>query len=397
MAVLIYIKYQMRLSIFLGGLLIAFSLQKACCQANESTGKFMLQGSVAGKHSGAVILYYADISNKWQADTVIIKEGKFTFTGTVNLACEAMLWTDTGNHVFDNPYMIRLLLQPGIITIDYTAGNLQQAVIEGAPAQKEKMEWEKVEATLLLQKEQFRSQNQPAKYDSVNAALRTLDLNYIKKHPASYYSGNLLSRHKRRLPIDTIQYYYGLLEENIRKSNLGFDVLTYVYPLTTDTVFRNKYPAFGDDYNTQLKTIRSVHQVSIPDTSGKMIHLAQFKGRYILLDFWASWCAPCLQDLPYLEEAIKKFRAYPIEFIAVSLDTDAKKWKDAIRKNHPSALQVADMKAFYGILPVFCKVITGVPQYVLIDKEGAVINNDLPQPDDKALETILDNLLKKKN
>ena len=180
----------------------------------------------------------------------------------------------------------------------------------------------------------------------------------------------------------------------MKKSNVGYSVLEYLYPLTDNMVFKKANPLNGIEFNEKLALIKSIHDLSSMDVSGNSINFKRFKGQYLLIDFWASWCKPCIGDIPYLKAVIEKYKNDSIQFVSVSLDTDEKKWKKAITVNNLNWLQVSDLKGFHGLIPTYCKVVLGVPQYVLVDKNGMIINSDAPRPDDPELKKIINILLK---
>ncbi len=82
-------------------------------------------------------------------------------------------------------------------------------------------------------------------------------------------------------------------------------------------------------------------------------------------------------------------------FISVSLDTDEERWKTAVLKNNLYWEQVSDLKGFNGLIPTYCKIIKGIPQYVLIDKNGIIINGETPRPEEPELRILLNKLLGK--
>ena len=92
-----------------------------------------------------------------------------------------------------------------------------------------------------------------------------------------------------------------------------------------------------------------------------------------------------------------EYSSDPIQFISVSLDSESSIWKESVKKYNLPGLQLSDSKAFSGLLPVYCKVVTSLPRYVLIDKEGKIIDFDAPFPDDPNLKKILNSLLQKQN
>lgn len=92
---------------------------------------------------------------------------------------------------------------------------------------------------------------------------------------------------------------------------------------------------------------------------------------------------------------MEEYKNDPIKFISVSLDTDEKRWKTAVLKNNLYWEQVSDLKGFNGLLPTYCKIVKGIPQYVLIDKNGLIINGDTPRPEEPELRILLNKLLGK--
>ena len=100
------------------------------------------------------------------------------------------------------------------------------------------------------------------------------------------------------------------------------------------------------------------------------------------------------KNIPFIKKLKEHYKNDSLQLISYSVDTDGNKWKAAIRKNNFSGLQVSDLNGFSGLLPVYCKLAIGVPTYMLFDKNGKLINADLPQPGDSALNKILDKLFK---
>ncbi|MDQ2721283.1 MAG: AhpC/TSA family protein [Bacteroidota bacterium] len=372
-----------------------------------------MTGKIIGQEEGVVVLYYTDSDNKFDKGLSILKKGEFKFTGTVNRVCDAYLWTDTSNHNFSDLTVVRFLLEPKNINIVYNKGN---ATIKGSKSQVEKEIFDRQKSDLVNLENQYqteidslykrsklklnmhyRSKKEElfAKTAFLNARMKTIDIWYIRSHPDSYLSGFLLSSYKRILPIDTLQVYYSLLGVEVKSSSEGYKVLDYLYPLTDDVDFRNKNPIFGLEYNKRLNEAKSLYDLSSLDTSGNKINFKAFKGQYLLIDFWASWCDPCIENLPYLEKLKKEYISDSIQFVSVSLDTRSNDWKKAIEKYHLTGLQLSDLKGFNGLVPVYCKVVTSIPRYVLIDKSGKIINYDTPHPMNPELEILIDNLLKK--
>ena len=379
----------MRLLYLLNFFISFFSINNINSQPNSKNSNFVINGEIIGKDTGAVILWYVDSEHHHHHDTTSLKNGKFNFTGNANNASEGILWTDLKNKIFDHKTVLRFILEPGNISILCKGDDALHALVTGSKAQIEKQNWDKKKSPLTNKENEGYTTLQSNRH-----TIRLMDLNYISRHKNSYLSGYLLSHHKRRMSIDSLQFFYTALTKKIKQSNFGYDILSYLYPLTNDFKFRNKNPIFGLDFNTRLKNIKSIYNIRIPDTSGNKINIGIFKGQYLIIDFWASWCGPCIENIPFIKKLKEHYKNDSLQLISYSVDTDGNKWKAAIRKNNFSGLQVSDLNGFSGLLPVYCKLAIGVPTYMLFDKNGKLINTDLPQPGDSALNKILDKLFK---
>lgn len=108
------------------------------------------------------------------------------------------------------------------------------------------------------------------------------------------------------------------MSDNVKNSSEGFKVIDYLYPLTDDVDFRNKNPIFGLDFNRELNGIKSVYDLSSEDTLGNKVRFGEFKGQYLLIDFWASWCVPCIENFPSWETLQKQYKCDSIQFVSVS-------------------------------------------------------------------------------
>ena len=130
---------------------------------------------------------------------------------------------------------------------------------------------------------------------------------------------------------------------------------------------------------------------SAPDTTGHMISLSSFRGKYVLLDFWASWCGPCREENPIVKAAYRKYHQRNFEIISVSLDMPGKKkeWEEAIRKDDLPWQQVSDLK-YWNSDPAHLYSIRSIPQNFLIDPNGKIVAADLRGP---ALEKTLEKIL----
>ncbi len=130
--------------------------------------------------------------------------------------------------------------------------------------------------------------------------------------------------------------------------------------------------------------------LTLMDTAGKKVTLSSLQGKYVLLDFWASWCGPCRAENPNVLAAYKKFKDKNFTILAVSLDNNKAKWIEAVHHDALLWRQVSDLMGWQS--PAAAKyAVRGIPMNFLIDPKGVIVAKNLRGP---ALEDKLAELLK---
>lgn len=112
------------------------------------------------------------------------------------------------------------------------------------------------------------------------------------------------------------------------------------------------------------------------DTSGKPVALSSFKGQYVLVDFWASWCGPCRQENPNVVSAFERFKAKNFTVLGVSLDNNRDRWIKAIADDRLAWTQLSDLKYWKNEVALKYKI-QSIPQNLLLDPNGVIIAKNL--------------------
>ncbi|MDR0506402.1 MAG: TlpA family protein disulfide reductase [Dysgonamonadaceae bacterium] len=171
--------------------------------------------------------------------------------------------------------------------------------------------------------------------------------------------------------------------------------------------FENRYGKYliTDSQKHRLKNMKKAFPVmaentpasdfSFPDITGKKVSLSSFKGKAVYIDFWATWCAPCIREIPFLQKLEADYQGKDIVFMSVSFDAskDKTKWKDFVTSKEMKGIQLfagdegkTELSEAYKIL--------AIPRFVLVGKDGNIVNSDAPRPSSTELRLLLDSLLK---
>ncbi len=127
---------------------------------------------------------------------------------------------------------------------------------------------------------------------------------------------------------------------------------------------------------------------TLPDIDGNEVSLSDFAGKYVYIDFWATWCGPCKIEIPVLEELAVKYADKNIEIMSISVDKDKQAWIDMVTRDKPQWLQLHD-----GINMNDDYLVKFIPSFVLIDREGKILQARAPRPSSgEVLEDLLNSL-----
>jgi len=130
------------------------------------------------------------------------------------------------------------------------------------------------------------------------------------------------------------------------------------------------------------------------DSQGNKHALSDFKGQVVLVDVWSTWCGPCKDEMPHLEELINHYgHSGEVAFIGVSINKDKDKWRTFVKEHHLKGVQVIGDKGYQSQLLKDYQIAT-VPRFMLFDKEGNIVSINCPRPSDPKLKSWIDEQLK---
>jgi thiol-disulfide isomerase/thioredoxin len=132
---------------------------------------------------------------------------------------------------------------------------------------------------------------------------------------------------------------------------------------------------------------------NFPDVNGKLVSLDDLKGKYVYVDVWATWCAPCKKEIPFLKELNSQYEGKDLEIVSLSIDKidDKEKWLAMVKNENLQGIQLlanqewnSDFVKDYNI--------QGIPRFILIDKDGKIVDANAPRPSDPKLIELFNKL-----
>ncbi|HLK27585.1 MAG TPA: TlpA disulfide reductase family protein [Puia sp.] len=142
---------------------------------------------------------------------------------------------------------------------------------------------------------------------------------------------------------------------------------------------------------SQVKENDAAPEITLPGISGETINLSSYKGKVVLIDFWASWCGPCRRNNPHLVKFYKKYHPKGLEILGVSLDNNQDAWKAAVKHDKLEWIQLNDNKG-WNATSANAYGVDAIPASFLIDKNGIIYSINKVGPE---LEEEVKLLLKK--
>lgn len=133
----------------------------------------------------------------------------------------------------------------------------------------------------------------------------------------------------------------------------------------------------------------SLPAVKFENADGETISLDQFKGKYLFIDLWASWCVPCIKMTPFVQQLEKQYEGKNINFVAISIDGNKQSWLSKMKELNMHGHQLLDLPGAFGK----SLNITGIPHYMIYDPEGKLVVYKAVMPDNPKLRETIDQLL----
>ena len=199
-------------------------------------------------------------------------------------------------------------------------------------------------------------------WDSIEVSKRNIIVDFMQRHKDSFVALDL-----------TKKYMYAF------KNNNNSEQLISAYNQLSDKVKSSPSGARVKEFlglEGELKIGSKIKEINEPDSSGKYVSISSLKGKYVLIEFWASWCVPCRQIIPELKRVHQKFQNRNFTILGVSIDDKKEKWIEALSQEKMNWYNVSDLKGTDGFAAKVFNI-NSIPQNILIDGDGTIIAKNL--------------------
>jgi len=332
-----------------------------------SDSAYTINGKFDKVKKGMIYLYV--IGNGTQKkDSSVITDGKYFFKGYVQKPANAIL--DLKD---DKQSYFRFYLEPGTLTITGIDDSLELLSVSGSKLNdddkvlKERMgyitKWETSFNKAYGEAMKSKNKEMIDSLDDVDIQImmekRKVTAGFVKDYPNSMRAALAITEnYAYYAEASEVEPLYNMLDKNLRNSPKG------------------------EEIKKMIETFRSVAIGKVPQDftqttpDGKQISLSSLKGKYVLVDFWASWCQPCRRENPNIVKTYDQYKDRDFQIFGVSYDTKKANWEKAIQDDKLFWLQVSDLQGWknstsdmYGI--------KAIPANLLLDKDGKIIAKNL--------------------
>ena len=263
---------------------------------------------------------------------------------------EKMMGGERRKQFFESPDRLRLFLEPGPVVVT-SSDSVRNALVKGG---RLTADYQQRQAALKLMQDNLKKTGPKVDAMAFDHATAQANQAFIHAYPASWVSFEVLQQLPTYTPYSETAPLYAALSPALRNSPAG--------------------QQYAQRLAKQQATAVGVQAPDFvqPTPAGQPVSLADYRGKYVLLDFWASWCHPCRAENPQLLKAYEAYKNRNFEVLSISIDEGRERWLKAIADDHLPWTQVADLRGPQNEVAQRYNI-QGIPQNFLLDPTGKIV------------------------
>lgn len=388
----------------LAAFLFVFTIQLIVPKAYGQSKGYELKGQIEGRQEGYIYLSYQNQDGKAVSDSAKIVNQQFVFTVNIKEPTSAFLRGSSQLRSTDDPNFVTVFLAPNSMQVKLKQNEFKHILLSGSEMQSDadqlalskqavmvafkplQDQYTKANNALIQAKKDKKSQEEIDKllqaasnlreqFEPYTTQLSKLDIDFIKNHPNSFLSAYLLRFQISSLKLSELDAFYQAFAPAVQQSIYGKNVALEISKLKKGSP------------GAQAALFTAI------DVEGNELKLESYRGKYVLLDFWASWCVPCRKGNPHLKQLYAAYKAKGFEIIGISDDdSNVQAWREAIAKDQIGGWKHVlrglkrvgnefdrskDLSENYGV--------HSLPTKILIDPSGRIIGRFVDGEEQDAL------------
>ncbi|SHN20984.1 TlpA disulfide reductase family protein [Mucilaginibacter sp. OK098] len=310
---------------------LLFVLQHTFAQTASVSKPFTIKGTLTGAHADSVTFYYEGEGGKYMHETKPVTNNQFTLTGNVPHPVSARIIFKKAGEVIprnkEEDRMRELYIEPTALTITGDPLDVKTLIIAGSRTQTEyedlnskiapiREEMKPIEVAFMNEKDHEKAAAIHDQFEPYNARIKKITYQFFTDHPNSYVTLDMMKYYVSSMSLDSTRQVYNAFNDELKATADAKELMDHIKKIEAGS------PGAMAPVFTKA------------DINGKPLSLADFKGKYVMLDFWASWCVPCRKSNPHMIDLYNKYKSKGFDVIGIA-DDDGKVavWNAAVAKD----------------------------------------------------------------